>query len=100
MTPPPYQPSYQLGSLDWLKQKVDEFLEIRTRLGKKTPRLDFCFVAMSRNLDQLLPVAEFAQSKGAPELSIHPIIGRHLVPHDFSNELEANKLRPGFKESF
>ncbi|HLK50188.1 MAG TPA: SPASM domain-containing protein [Bryobacteraceae bacterium] len=54
---------------------------------------------MAENLDQLAAVAEYARSTGAPELSIHPIIGRHLVPHDFSRELTGNQLRDGFKEA-
>jgi len=54
---------------------------------------------MNENLDQLPAVAEYARSVGARELSIHPIIGRHLVPHDFSQELKANQLRDGFKDA-
>ena len=99
MDPVQYQQIYDFGSLDLLKQRVDDFLEIKAKRGLRKPRLDFCFVAMSQNLDQLLPVAEYARQNGVPELSIHPIIGRHLVPHDFSKELTQNRLRPDFKSA-
>jgi MoaA/NifB/PqqE/SkfB family radical SAM enzyme len=93
-----YQEIYRYGSLDSLKRRVDEFLQLRSQLGKVRPRLDFCFVAMQDNLDQLGAVLEYAKSVGAVELDIHPVIGRHLVPHDFSRELDANHLRDGFKD--
>ena len=99
MDPAQYQAIYKFGSLDLLRRRVADFLELKARLGLQRPRLDFCFVAMSENLDQLLAVAEYARAAGAPELSIHPIIGRHLVPHDFSQELQGNQLRDGFKEA-
>ncbi|HCC57526.1 MAG TPA: hypothetical protein DEQ47_09720 [Solibacterales bacterium] len=99
MDPRQYQQIYKFGSLDRLKQRVDEFLKLRSDLGKVKPRLDFCFVAMHDNLDQLGPVAEYARSVGAVELGIHPIIGRHLVAQDFSKELAANRLREEFKDA-
>ena len=43
-------------------------------------------------------MAEYANSVGVPEIFIHPIIGRHLIPHDFFKELSANKLRDEFKD--
>jgi MoaA/NifB/PqqE/SkfB family radical SAM enzyme len=98
MNPRQYEEIYRFGSLDLLKQRVDDFLKLRSSLGKIKPRLDFCFVAMHDNLDQLSPVAEYVRSVGAVELSVHPIIGRHLVPHDFSKELAENRLREEFKE--
>ena len=92
-----YQAIYQFGSLDLLKQRVADVQELKATLGVQKPRLDFCFVAMSENLHQLPAVAAYARSVGAREISIHPIIGRHLVPHDFSRELHGNQLRSGFK---
>lgn len=98
MDPEQYQAIYQFGSLDLLKRRVADFFELRAALGVQKPRLDFCFVAMRENLHQLPAVAAYAHSVGAPEISIHPIIGRHLVAHDFSRELEGNQLRTGFKD--
>ncbi len=93
-----YQAIYRFGSLDLLRRRIADFLELKASLGVEKPRLDFCFVAMSENLRQLPAVAAYARSAGVPELSIHPIIGRHVVPHDFSGELENNQLRSGFKQ--
>ena len=42
-------------------------------------------------------VAQYARSVGVPEISIHPIIGRHAIPYDFSRELTGSQLRGGFK---
>ena len=98
MDPGQYQKIYQFGSLDLLKLRINDLLELKEALGVRTPRLNFCFVAMNENLDQLPLVAEYAQSIDVPEIFIHPIIGRHLIPHDFSQELSANKLRDGFKD--
>ena len=99
MDPAQYQRIYQFGSLDLLKRRVADFQERKAKLGVQMPRLDFCFVAMNENLEQLAAVAEYAMAAGVPELSIHPIIGRHLVSHDFSAELEANRLREEFKSA-
>ena len=94
-----YQDIYQFGSLDLLKQRVNDFLEVKSARGLEKPRLDFCFVAMHKNIGQLGHVVEYAKSVGVQEVSVHPIIGRHLVPHDFSRELAGNTLRDGFKET-
>src|SRR5262245_21020340 len=94
-----YQDIYGFGSLRALKERIDDVIQLKIRLQKSTPKLDFCFVAMSQNLDQLLPVSRYAVEAGVSELFIHPIIGRHPVPYDFSRELSSNKLTTEFKES-
>jgi MoaA/NifB/PqqE/SkfB family radical SAM enzyme len=99
MDPRQYESIYRFGSLDLLERRIDELVELRSQLGVTKPSLGFCFVALDENLDQLLPVAEYALQLGIPEVSIHPILGRHLVPHDFSRELSANRLRDEFKEA-
>jgi MoaA/NifB/PqqE/SkfB family radical SAM enzyme len=99
LDPNQYQKIYRLGSVEQLKRRIDEFLEIKSALGQQTPRLDFCFVAMQENLNQLPAIAEYAKEVGVPEIFIHPIIGRHLIPKDFSIELSANQLRDGFKDA-
>jgi MoaA/NifB/PqqE/SkfB family radical SAM enzyme len=99
MNPDQYRSIYRFGSLELLRQRIQDFLEMRSRAGSLTPRLDFCFVAMRENLDQLEPIAEYARSLGVTEISVHPVIGRHPVPYDFSVELLGNTLRNGFKHS-
>lgn len=99
MDPEQYQAIYRFGSLDLLKRRVAEFLELRSALRLQKPRLDFCFVAMAENLGQLGAVADYAKSLGIPEISVHPLIGRHPVPYDFSRELLGQQLRSGFKDA-
>jgi MoaA/NifB/PqqE/SkfB family radical SAM enzyme len=94
-----YQDIYGFSSLGGLKRRIDDVIALKTKLQKKTPKLDFCFVAMSQNLSQLLPVCRYAMEIGASEIFIHPIIGRHPVPYDFSRELHSNKLTADFKGS-
>ncbi len=99
LDPGQYKEIYRLGSVDLLRQRVNDFLEIKAALGLQNPRLDFCFVAMKDNLDQLPAIADYATLVGVPEIFIHPIIVRHLIPHDFSTELAGNQLRHGFKDA-
>ena len=67
-----YDAIYRFGSLDLLKRRIGDFLELRSKLGITKPRLDLCFVAMSENLDQLPRVAEYARQLGVVEVSVHP----------------------------
>ena len=94
-----YQDIYGFGSVEALKKRIDDIIHTKIRLKKNTPKLDFSFVAMSHNLDQLLPVTRYAMQAGASEIFVHPIIGRHPVPYDFSRELKSNKLTKEFKEN-
>ena len=94
-----YQDIYGFGSSDALKRRIEDVIALKSKLRKKSPKLDFCFVAMSQNLNQLLPIGRLAMEVGASEIFIHPIIGRHPVPYDFSRELHSNKLTAEFKDS-
>ncbi len=78
-----YQEIYGFGTSEALKRRIDGIIALKAKLQKKTPKLDFCFVAMSQNLNQLLPIGRYAMEVGASEIFIHPIIGRHPVPYDF-----------------
>ncbi|MBN1570058.1 MAG: SPASM domain-containing protein [Acidobacteria bacterium] len=93
-----YRDIYRLATLELLKERVDDLLRIKLEQHTDKPRLDFCFVAIHENLDQLIEVARYAGHVGNAEIFIHPVIGRHPVSHDFSKELSANKLTDSFKE--
>jgi MoaA/NifB/PqqE/SkfB family radical SAM enzyme len=93
-----YKEIYRFGTLELLKERIDDFFRIKRRLGAQKPRLDFCFVAMRENLGQLASIARYAGQVGASEVFIHPVIGRHPLPYDFSRELSANRLRESFKD--
>jgi len=92
-----YQRLYQFSSLDLLKKRIDEFLEFRQSRGSNSPRLDFCFVALDQNLGQLPKVAAYAKQVGVREIFIHPVIGRHPLPHEFPEELVGTRLADSFK---
>ena len=93
-----YKEIYRFGRLELLEERVDDFFRIKRRLGVEKPRLDFCFVAIHENLGQLADVARYAEQVGAAELFVHPVIGRHPLPRDFSRELSANRLQASFKD--
>lgn len=97
MDPEQYKHIYRLSTIELLKERVDDFFRLRKQRAVEKPRLDFCFVAMHENLGQLIEVARYAQQVGAAEVFVHPIIGRHLVPYDFSKELSSNRLSDSFK---
>jgi MoaA/NifB/PqqE/SkfB family radical SAM enzyme len=92
-----YRDMYGFGTLEVLKERISDFGRIKRELGVSQPRLDLCFVAIHENLGQLREVARYAALAGASEVFVHPVIGRHLVPHDFSQELCANRLQESFK---
>lgn len=92
-----YKAIYQFSSLDLLKARIDEFLRLKREMGVSKPRLEFCFVAINDNLSQLPEVAAYARQVEVSEIFIHPVIGRHVLPYDFSRELAANRLRESFK---
>ena len=60
MDPAEYDRIYRFGSLELLRTRMDEFLRFRDR----RPKLDFTFVAMDSNLDQLGAVAEYGGQVG------------------------------------
>lgn len=94
-----YRDIYGFGSLEALKSRIAQVTRLKQLLGKQKPKLDFCFVAMSQNVDQLAPVTRYAKEAGASEVFVHPIIGRHPVPYSFSRELTENRLTTEFKDS-
>ena len=99
MDPKQFSEIYRFGSLEELKERIEELLTARHRLGSTRPRLDFAFVAMQRNLVQLGPVADYAQSLGIRDVHIHPVIRRHDIPFTFEEELAEGRLRPRFKQT-
>ncbi|HEU0007532.1 MAG TPA: SPASM domain-containing protein [Terriglobia bacterium] len=93
-----YQEIYRHGSLELLKSRVQELLHLKQQRGTQLPKLDFAFVAMERNLSQLLPVAGYAREAGVTQIFVHPVIRRDPVPEPFSEELSGNRLREQFRQ--
>jgi MoaA/NifB/PqqE/SkfB family radical SAM enzyme len=94
-----YKKIYCFGTLEMLKKRIDDFFQIRGRLGTGNPRLDFCFVAIHENLDQLVDVARYAKHVGACEIFVHPVIGRQPILYDLSRELDGFRLQKFFRQS-
>ncbi len=97
MDPDQYRELYRFGSLELLRRRMLEFAALKLHSVKSTPELDFAFVAMYRNLDQLAPVVGFAEYMGASRVSVHPVIGRGPTPVTFSRERISGRLSDSFK---
>lgn len=87
---------YRFSSLDSLRRRLDDFL--RARKGPAQPIIDFAFVAMERNLDQLGPVASLAREIGVAEITVHAVLRRDPIPFVFAEELNGQRPRPVFKQ--
>lgn len=86
---------YGFSSLQALKSHVERLV----RLAEQTPRglkIDFAFVAMQRNIDQLLPIVRYAANLGIGRVCVHPVIRRDPIAETFTQELEGGRLRPDF----
>jgi MoaA/NifB/PqqE/SkfB family radical SAM enzyme len=93
-----FEEIYRFGNYAAVVAKLAYLREYRASVGRTNPRLDFAFVAMRRNLDQLQPVAEVARREGAASVSVHPVIAREpLLRPAFLGEIdEVGEIRDGF----
>ncbi|MCP4687510.1 MAG: radical SAM protein [Desulfobacterales bacterium] len=91
-----YREIFGHGDFDALAERLARLRSIQKRLRLEKPTLDFAFVAMKQNLDQLRDVAAFAASMGGAKLDIHPVIRRDETPFHFDSELENGRLKPSF----
>ena len=82
-----YREIYRYGSFAQLEARLTEFLAA-SAAAPHPPAVDFAFVAMDRNLDQLAHVAAFAERMGVGEVTIWPVLRRDEIPEPFSSELE------------
>jgi radical SAM protein with 4Fe4S-binding SPASM domain len=88
---------YGGGSLDAFERRLD-LLRQGVEASPRPPVIDFAFVAMHRNAEDLRPVAALAASAGATALSIHPVIRRTGVPDVFAAESDsAGRLTDAFQ---
>jgi MoaA/NifB/PqqE/SkfB family radical SAM enzyme len=87
---------YGYGSVASVRRKLAAIVAARNRVDSPRPAVDLAFVAMRRNLGQLLPIASFASRNGLAGLAIHPVIRRDPTPDAFTHELDGDRLRPEF----
>lgn len=97
MDPGEYERIYGFGSLEGLKARVAALREAGEGSG---PKIDFAFVAMARNLDQLGAVAAYARQLGVRDISVLPVIKRDPIECAFAAELNPDhSLRDEFLQS-
>lgn len=91
---------YGYGTVHQMREKLSALRTSQRETGIYTPRLDFAFVAMHSNLDQLSAITEFAQELGVSEISVHPVIRRDDISEPFDVELLNSQFRPAFRREF
>ncbi|HET8548964.1 MAG TPA: SPASM domain-containing protein [Bryobacteraceae bacterium] len=84
---------YRYSSLAALKARLHELMSHPDR-----PAVDFGFVAMDSNLDQLGSVGTFAQTIGVADVLIFPVMRRDPIAAEFVTELNSSgEHRPDFR---
>ena len=91
-----FQNLYRYSSLADMKLRLTALRDVQERLGRRQPLLDFAFVALRENLNQLRGIAEYARDLGVKDVAIHPLIRRDEIPIQFPAEIEGRRLRPDF----
>jgi radical SAM protein with 4Fe4S-binding SPASM domain len=100
LDPKQYRDIYRFSSVKLLLDRLRQLRETQLRLRLQTPQIDFAFVAMARNLNQLQPLLVLAGQFKIRRLNIYPVIRRDPIPERFKDELdETNRLRSDFLES-
>jgi GT2 family glycosyltransferase/MoaA/NifB/PqqE/SkfB family radical SAM enzyme len=89
----PYREIYRYGSFEALASRL---ALLSSHPGG--PTLDLAFVAMDRNLSELLPVAKLAHAHSIREITLFPVIRRDEIPIQFPLELTATgQFHPEFQ---
>jgi radical SAM protein with 4Fe4S-binding SPASM domain len=89
LDPVQWREIYGFSEIAALRERLDRLVAHRERRGRPFV-LDFAFVAMQRNLQQLPAVADLADRYGAPVLAIHPLIERDPLPLGKASERAAD----------
>jgi len=96
LSEPLYQQIYGYSSSNSLNESLQLLLSLKQKLNSFFPVIDFAFVAMERNLEELPSIAALAQAMGVVQIDIHPVIRRDEIAEAFSNELIAGNLTAYF----
>jgi len=91
-----FQDLYRYSSVQDMKQRLTALRDAQHRLGRRRPLLDFAFVALRENLNQLPGIAAYARELGVQDIAVHPLIRRDEIPVQFPAEIEGRRLRPDF----
>ncbi len=92
-----YQDIYGHSSVGSLRENIALLHSLKQKHGSALPVIDFAFVAMEKNLDQLPSIVELADELGVQQIDIHPVIRRDNIPAQFGQELIAGNLTISFR---
>ena len=94
--PSAYTQIYRYGSFDGLRRRLKRLAEICAAMTSP-PVIDFAFVAMHSNIDQLPAVASLADEMSIRNICVFPVLRRDEIPTEFPIELTRRGwLRPSF----
>ena len=86
---------YRFAEVEAMRERIERVVELAPTAPRKLD-IDFAFVAMRRNLDQLEPIADYASALGIRRLAVHPVIRRDPIQETFDAELDGDRLRAPF----
>ena len=90
---------YGFTTLDQMRDRISRLIEFKQKLNSRHPQIDFAFVAMKRNLRELLSVAAYARKIGVTSISVLPVIRRDPIPLKFDEERSSAGLKEPFKSN-
>lgn len=91
-----YGEIYGHGSVAALTDRLQLLRNYQDQFKLNTPVLDFAFVAMVRNLDQVGAVVALADEFAVSQVDIHPVIRRDDIAEQFDEELDDGRLKDSF----
>lgn len=97
LSEPMYQQIYGHSTVESLCENLALIQSAKKSLNTHLPLIDFAFVAMERNLQELPLVVALANDSGVQQIDIHPVIRRDEIPETFSQELIAGNLTSHFR---
>ena len=86
---------YRFSNVQEMRARIERIAGL-SKTAKRPMELDFAFVAMRRNLGDLVAVADYAAALGITRVDIHPVIRRDPIPETFEEELDGERLKPSF----
>ena len=97
LSEPMYQQIYGHSTVESLCENLALIQSAKKSFNTRLPLIDFAFVAMERNLQELPLVVALANDSGVQQVDIHPVIRRDEIPETFSQELIAGNLTSHFR---
>lgn len=95
LDPEQFDAIYRFGDIDGMRHHIEALLA-HAAAAPRPLEIDFAFVAMRRNLDQLAAVVAYANQLGLQRVQVHPVIRRDPIEETFTEELDGDRLRPDF----